>query len=61
MAGGERIGTTPGGKAGGSRFVRGEAGGRFGAGQTSSGRGVAQDKRTRAKNTAPKGMRDRGD
>ncbi|HVD51190.1 MAG TPA: hypothetical protein VNB51_04055 [Candidatus Udaeobacter sp.] len=62
MAGGkrERIDTTP-GKTGGSRFVRREAGGRFGVGQTSAGRSVAQDKRVKAKNTAPKGMKDRGD
>jgi hypothetical protein len=62
MAGGkrERIDTTP-GKPGGSRFVRREAGGQFGAGQTSAGRSVAQDKRVKAKNAAPKGMKDRGD
>lgn len=62
MAGGkrERVDTTP-GKQGGSRFVRREAGGKFGAGQTSAGRSVAQDKRTKAKNKAPKGMKDRGD
>ena len=62
MAGGkrERIDTTP-GKAGGSRFVRREADGRFGTDQTSSGRSVAKDKQVKAKNTAPKGMKDRGD
>ncbi|HTD64370.1 MAG TPA: hypothetical protein VK732_06505 [Verrucomicrobiae bacterium] len=62
MAGGkrERIDTTP-GKAGGSRFVRRVDGGRFSADQTSAGRSIAQDKRTKAKNTAPKGMKDRGD
>ena len=62
MAGGkrERIDTTP-GKQGGSRFVRREAGGKFGGGQTSAGRSVTQDKRTKAKNAAPKGMKDRGD
>ncbi len=62
VAGGkrERIDTTP-GKAGGSRFVRREAGGRFGTDQTSSGRSVATDKRIKAKNAAPKGMKDRGD
>ena len=62
VAGGkrERIDTTP-GKSGGSRFVRREAGGRFSSGQTSAGRSVAQDKRVKAKNTAPKGMKDRGD
>jgi histidinol phosphatase-like PHP family hydrolase len=62
VAGGkrERIDTTP-GKTGGSRFVRREAGGRFSSGQTSAGRSVARDKRVKAKNTAPKGMKDRGD
>jgi len=62
MAGGkrERIDTTP-GKAGGSRFVRRADGGRFGADQTNAGRSVTQDKRVKAKNTAPKGMKDRGD
>jgi hypothetical protein len=56
----ERIDTTP-GKPGGSRFVRREAGGQFSAGQTTASRSVAQDKRTKAKNAAPKGMKDRGD
>ncbi len=56
----ERIDTTP-GKPGGSRFVRRGAGGQFGTDQTSAGRSVAQDKRTKAKNKAPKGMKDRGD
>jgi histidinol phosphatase-like PHP family hydrolase len=62
VAGGkrERIDTTP-GKAGGSRFVRRETGGRFGADQTNAARSVTQDKRVKAKNTAPKGMKDRGD
>ncbi|MGH2471453.1 MAG: hypothetical protein ACRDG6_03480 [Candidatus Limnocylindria bacterium] len=56
----ERIDTTP-GKTGGSRYVRREASGQFSAGQTGAGRSVAQDKRTKAKNPAPKGMKDRGD
>jgi hypothetical protein len=56
----ERIDTTP-GKQGGSRFVRRGNGGQFSSDQTSSGRSVAQDKRVKAKNTAPKGMKDRGD
>ena len=62
MAGGkrERIDTTP-GKAGGSRFVRRNSAGEFSTGQSSAGRSVAQDKRVKAKNTAPKGMKDRGD
>jgi hypothetical protein len=62
MAGGkrERIDTTP-GKTGGSRFIRRANGGQFSAGQTSAGRSVAKDKRIKAKNKAPKGMKDRGD
>jgi len=62
MAGGkrERIDTTP-GKTGGSRFIRRANGGRFSAGQNSAGRSVAQDGRVKAKNKAPKGMKDRGD
>jgi len=62
MAGGkrERIDTTP-GKPGGSRFVRRADGGQFGSDQTAAGRSVTQDKRVKAKNKAPKGMKDRGD
>ncbi|HEV8535508.1 MAG TPA: hypothetical protein VGR87_07290 [Candidatus Limnocylindria bacterium] len=62
MAGGkrERIDPTP-GKRGGSRYVRRTAGGRFSSDQTSVGGSVAQDRRTRAKTRAPKGMKDRGD
>jgi histidinol phosphatase-like PHP family hydrolase len=62
MAGGkrERIDTTP-GKQGGSRYVRRGEAGKFSADQTSAGRSVAKDKRTKAKNPAPKGMKDRGD
>jgi hypothetical protein len=56
----ERIDTTP-GKAGGSRYVRRGDSGRFTSDQTSAGRSVARDKRIKAKNTAPKGMKDRGD
>ena len=56
----ERIDTTP-GKKGGSRFTRRGEGGRFSSGQSSAGRSVTQDKRTKAKNAAPKGMKDRGD
>jgi hypothetical protein len=56
----ERIDTTP-GKPGGSRFVRRTSTGQFSGGQTSAGRSTAQDRRIKAKNTAPKGMKDRGD
>jgi ribosomal protein L34 len=56
----ERIDTTP-GKPGGSRFVRRTDAGRFSPRQTSAGRSVAQDRRVKARNSAPKGMKDRGD
>ena len=56
----ERIDTTP-GKPGGSRFVRRTSQGQFSSDQTSAGRSVSQDRRIKAKNTAPKGMKDRGD
>jgi histidinol phosphatase-like PHP family hydrolase len=49
------------GRKAGSRFVRRDAGGTFTDNQTSAGPSVAQDGRIRAKNTAPKGMKDRGD
>lgn len=56
----ERIDTTP-GTPGGSRFVRRDGGGRFTTDQASAGRSIAQDKRLKAKNKAPKGQKDRGD
>jgi hypothetical protein len=56
----ERIDTTP-GKPGGSRFVRRTHTGQFSLRQTSAGRSVAQDRRVKARNSAPKGMKDRGD
>ena len=56
----ERIDTTP-GRKGGSRFVRRDASGQFTSDQTNAGRSVARDRRVKAKNTAPKGMKDRGD
>lgn len=56
----QRIDTTP-NAPGGSRFVRRDSGGKFTTDQTSAGRSVAQDKRTKAKNKAPKGQKDRGD
>jgi histidinol phosphatase-like PHP family hydrolase len=56
----ERIDTTP-GRKGGSRFVRRETAGQFSTDQTNAGRSVARDKRVKAKHTAPKGMKDRGD
>ena len=56
----ETIDTTP-GKQGGSRYVRRDSGGRFSTDQVRAGRSVAQDRRVKAKNKAPKGMKDRGD
>ena len=56
----ERIDTTP-GRPGGSRFVRRNAKGQFTSDQVSAGRSIAQDRRTDAKNKAPKGQKDRGD
>jgi hypothetical protein len=44
-----------------SRYVRRDANGRFTEDQVRAGRSVARDKRTAAKHTAPKGMKDRGD
>lgn len=55
----ERIDPTP-GRAGGSRFIRRDARGRFTSNQVDAGRAVAADRRQRAKNSAPKGMKDRG-
>ena len=56
----ERIDTTP-GRKGGSRYVRRDSAAQFTSDQTSAGRSVAADRRIKAKNTAPKGMKDRGD
>jgi hypothetical protein len=56
----ERVDTTP-GRAGGSRFVRRSAAGRFTADQSDAGRSVARDRRVAAKHKAPKGQKDRGD
>jgi hypothetical protein len=56
----ERIDTTP-GRPGGSRFVRRDTQGKFTTDQTSAGRSIARDRRIKAKTTAPKGMKDRGD
>jgi hypothetical protein len=56
----ERIDTTP-DKPGGSRFIRRDAQGRFTSDQVDVGRSLAADRRQKAKHSAPKGMRDRGD
>jgi hypothetical protein len=56
----ERIDTTP-GKAGGSRFVRRDAGGRFTSDQVDVGRSLAADRRQHAKTHAGAGNKDRGD
>lgn len=44
-----------------SRYVRRDASGSFTADQVKTGRSVARDRKTDAKHTAPKGMKDRGD
>ena len=56
----ERIDTTP-GQAGGSRFIRRDASGRFTSDQVDAGRSIAADQRRQAKNSAPRGQKDRGD
>ena len=66
MAGGtptgkrERIDTEP-GRAGGARYIRRDKQGRFTSDQVDVGRSLAADRRQKAKHTAPKGMKDRGD
>lgn len=47
--------------SGTSRYVRRTKAGRFTKDQVKAGRSVARDKRTAAKRSAPKGMKDRGD
>lgn len=44
-----------------SRYVRRNASGEFTGDQVKAGRSVARDKKTSAKHSAPKGMKDRGD
>jgi hypothetical protein len=56
----ERIDTTP-GREGGSRYIRRDAQGRFTSDQVDTGRSLAADRRQRAKHSAPKGQKDRGD
>lgn len=46
---------------GSRRYVRRDANGRFSEDQVKTGRSVARDKRTDARHSAPKGMKDRGD
>jgi len=46
---------------GAQRYVRRDATGQFTEDQVKSGRSVAQDRRTKAEHSAPKGMKDRGD
>jgi hypothetical protein len=55
-----RTDTTP-DRAGGSRFIRRDAQGRFTSDQVDVGRSLAADRRTKAKHHAPKGRKDRGD
>jgi hypothetical protein len=62
MAGGKRERTDPTpGRKGGSRFARRDEQGQFTKDQTSTGRSVSRDRKVQAKQTAPKGMKDRGD
>jgi hypothetical protein len=56
----ERIDTTP-GKPGGSRYIRRDSEGQFTEDQVDVGRSLAADRRQKAKHSAPKGMKDRGD
>jgi hypothetical protein len=44
-----------------SRYVRRNKSGEFTKDQVKAGRSVARDKKTDAKHSAPKGMKDRGD
>ena len=46
---------------GAQRYVRRDASGKFSEDQVKTGRSVARDRRSKAKNTASKGMKDRGD
>jgi hypothetical protein len=43
------------------RYVRRDAKGEFSQDQVKTGRSIGRDRRTQAKHTAPKGMKDRGD
>jgi len=56
----ERIDTTP-NAPGGQRYVRRDERGRFTQDQVDVGRSLAQDRRVKAKHSAPKGHKDRGD
>ena len=47
--------------SGTSRYVRRNKSGKFTKDQVKAGKSVARDKKTAARNTAPKGMKDRGD
>ncbi|HUQ41459.1 MAG TPA: hypothetical protein VM052_03050 [Candidatus Limnocylindrales bacterium] len=57
---GKREVIKPGG-AGTSRFARRDSGGQFTSDQVKTGKSVARDRKTNAKTTAKKGMKDRGD
>jgi hypothetical protein len=56
----ERIDTQP-GRPGGARYIRRDASGRFTSDQVDVGRSLAADRRQKAKHSAPKGQKDRGD
>ena len=46
---------------GAQRYARRDAKGEFTTDQVKTGRSIARDRLTKAKHTAPKGMKDRGD
>jgi hypothetical protein len=46
---------------GSRRYVRRDTTGQFSTDQVKTGRSIARDRLTQAKNAAPKGMKDRGD
>src|SRR5436305_12785310 len=46
---------------GSQRYVRRDASGQFTTDQVQTGRSIARDRQRKAKHTAPKGMKDRGD
>jgi len=56
----ELIDPTP-SQPGGARYIRRDAAGRFTADQVDVGRSQAADRRQKARHSAPKGQKDRGD
>ena len=56
----ERIDTTP-GQPGGSRYIRRDAEGKFTSDQVDVGKAQSADRRQKAENKAPAGMKNKGD